>query len=33
MEKEGKSIAARAMQDMIRFLSIAEKDWDDAANE
>ena len=33
MEKEETSIAVRAMQDMIRFLSLAEKDWDYAANE
>ena len=33
MENEKGSIAVRAMQDMIRFLSLAEKDWDDAAKE
>ena len=33
MENEKGSIAVTAMQDMIRFLSIAEKEWDDAANE
>lgn len=33
MEKKETSIAVRAMHDMIRFLSLAEKDWDDAANE
>ena len=31
--KEEMSVAVRAMSDMIRFLSLAEKDWYNAAKE